>query len=186
MNKLIITSDGSHTLYSNTFREYYHSMYGAVTESKHVFIKNGLYFFKDKPVTIFEIGFGTGLNAFLTCLEANKHNRPVIYYAIEKYPLQTDDILALNYKNIVTSDKQESEIFTQLHAAEWGKLYAINANFSIYKIRSDISMYEPSFGYDLIYFDAFAPEKQPEMWSYEIFNRLFNRLKKEEFLSLIV
>jgi tRNA U34 5-methylaminomethyl-2-thiouridine-forming methyltransferase MnmC len=153
-------------------------VHGAITESKHVFIKNGLHFSKKHPVIVFEIGFGTGLNAFLTCLEAMKNKSPVIYYAIEKYPLETCDILLLNYAGIIASGKQDKDIFGQLHAAPWGKLITINSDFSIYKIKGDLLLYEPDFVFDLIYFDAFAPEKQPEMWTSEIFSRLFNRLNE--------
>lgn len=176
MNELRITSDGSHTLYSNSFREHFHSIYGAVTESQHVFINNGLHYLKKNPVTIFEIGFGTGLNAYLTCLYALKNKQSVVYYAIEKYPLKVNDILTLNYSSILATESYEDEIFMQLHAAEWGKPIEINSSFSLFKIRGDASLFVPDFFYDLIYFDAFAPEKQPEMWTYEIFRRLYNKL----------
>ncbi len=178
MNELRITSDGSHTLYSNTYGDCYHSMYGAVTESQHVFINNGLHFTVKNPVTIYETGFGTGLNAFLTCLDAMKKKRSVIYYAIDKYPLEPHELASLNYANMLAKDNPDKEIFMQLHSAVWGKQIKINSAFSIFKIHSDASSYEPDFFIDLIYFDAFAPEKQPEMWTFEMFNRLFNRLNK--------
>ncbi len=178
MNELRITSDGSHTLYSNTFREYFHSIFGAITESQHVFINNGLHYLKKNPVTIFEIGFGTGLNAYLTLLYALKNKQSVIYYAIEKYPLEAHDILSLNYTNILATESHEDEIFMQLHAAEWGKLIEIKSNFSIFKIKGDATLFLPDFYFDLIYYDAFAPEKQPEMWTYEIFRRLYGKLNQ--------
>jgi tRNA U34 5-methylaminomethyl-2-thiouridine-forming methyltransferase MnmC len=177
MNEVRVTGDGSTTLFSADFGEHYHSVYGAVTESRIVFIENGLHFLRKDPVTLFEIGFGTGLNAYLTCLDALQNKRTVNYYAIEKYPLGKNILSSLNYKEILAVDSAHKNIFDLLHKAEWEKHVSITSLFSLYKIRADLCTYYPDFSFDVIFFDAFAPDRQPEIWSTEIFRRLYDKLE---------
>jgi tRNA U34 5-methylaminomethyl-2-thiouridine-forming methyltransferase MnmC len=183
MNEIIYTGDGSTTLFNRSFSEHYHSTYGAITESKHVFIENGLHYLNKDPLTVFEIGFGTGLNAYLTCLWAMQKNRSVTYYAIEKYPLENTIISLLNYPLLLDSEDPDSKIFSSLHGVEWGKPVAITSVFSLFKMKDDLIVFDPGFYYDVIFFDAFAPDRQPEMWTPEIFRRLYKKLNSGGILT---
>lgn len=164
-----ITSDGSDTLYLADIDETYHSTYGAIQESEHIFINAGLKHCQKTDISILEVGFGTGLNAFLTCLTANENKNLKIHYtALEKFPVEPELAMHLNYQKM----KGESNIFSQLHSCEWRKAIKITENFSIEKIKTDFTEYTHRKTYDLIYFDAFSPEKQPEMWTKELFSRI--------------
>ncbi|MFO8234201.1 MAG: tRNA (5-methylaminomethyl-2-thiouridine)(34)-methyltransferase MnmD [Bacteroidales bacterium] len=178
--KIITTEDGSHTLYQPELKEYYHSVHGAIQESKHVFIDNGLHYTHIDPVNILEIGFGTGLNAILTCLDALQNQRLTDYTAIEKYPLDSEVIDQLNYTNFF--DSQGAELFNTIHRAKWGTPKMITSLFSITKYRADFTGVDISGTYDIVFFDAFAPEKQPDMWSMENFSRLFLALNDKGVL----
>jgi tRNA U34 5-methylaminomethyl-2-thiouridine-forming methyltransferase MnmC len=172
-SELRITRDGSHTLYLPEMDETYHSINGAVTESLHVFIKNGSHASEKNPMNILEIGFGTGLNAWLTAVEAEKSNLKIHYTSYELYPL-ADEIIALNYPK--EYGKEHAELFTQLHQSEWGKTVQLTSHFSLKKIKGDITKASIDSGFDLIYYDAFAPTKQPEMWTEDIFKKMFDSL----------
>lgn len=167
MNKIIKTSDGSHTIYVPELDEHYHSIHGAVQESEHVFIKSGFDRCKASPVNIFEIGFGTGLNALLTAIRSINGERQVNYTAIEKYPVHEDIIWSLNHNEF--TGKEGKKIFNMIHFSGWNQPTAINKNFNLNKIRGDFTDGTHTGEYDLIYFDAFGPDKQPEMWTNEIF-----------------
>lgn len=168
------TADGSHTLFIPEMDEHYHSVNGAVQESRHVFIEAGLHHQTKKNSTVFEIGFGTGLNAFLTLLDAEKNNRIVNYYSVELYPLEPELIQALNYGEVICSEKKH--LFNALHTAPWNEPASITERFTLYKIQGDNNRCELPGEIDLVYFDAFAPDKQPEMWNQEIFNRLYAQM----------
>ena len=183
MNEIKVTGDGSKTLFNSHFREHYHSTYGAITESKHVFINNGLHYLTKDPVTIFEIGFGTGLNAYLACLDAQQQKRTIAYYAIEKYPLENNIIAQLNYPALLASKESDKLIFNHLHNANWEKQIAVTAFFTLYKINRDLTSFNPDFYYDLVFFDAFAPDRQPEMWTPDVFRRLYNKLNPDGILT---
>ena len=176
--QLEITRDGSHTLFLPQMNEHYHSTFGAITESMHVFIRNGLYHMADRPeITIFEVGFGTGLNALLTAIAAIERGISVTYYAIEKYPLGKEITDTLNYPALLShGDQQPHDLFTAIHRAPWNQLSIIHDGYHLHKISGDLADFSPEFNYDLIYFDAFAPEKQPEMWTGVIMNRLISHL----------
>ena len=174
--ELVITKDGSHTLFLPELNEHYHSIFGAIQESKHVFIKEGLNYLNRKNITVFEIGFGTGLNAMLTILEAIQNNFGVDYYAIEKYPLDIKTIYQLNYPELLKLNKYKKDLFYRIHKTEWGIKTEFNNNFSLTKIKNDITEFSIPFLYDIVYFDAFAPEKQPEMWSIDIFKMIYSNL----------
>lgn len=180
---IVITKDGSHTLFVQELNEHYHSIFGAIQESKHVFIKEGLYYLNRKSIAIFEIGFGTGLNAMLTLLETVHNNFRIDYYSIEKYPLDLKTVFQLNYPEKLKLNKQEKNLFYALHNAEWDKKTEFNKNFRLTKIKNDITDFAIHFLYDLVYFDAFAPGKQPEMWSREVFQKIYNNLNRNGILT---
>ncbi len=168
--KLIITADGSHTLYVQGMDEHYHSHFGAMTESLHIFINAGLASLGPGPVTILEVGFGTGLNALLTAIHAEKNNIAVSYTSLEKYPLDPSVVRQLNYGTMAGEGGQE--LFNSIHGARWNVPSCITGWFTLEKKVSDLTTDQPSGSYDLIYFDAFGPEKQPEMWTDEVLHKI--------------
>jgi tRNA U34 5-methylaminomethyl-2-thiouridine-forming methyltransferase MnmC len=168
---LIKTKDGSHTLYRPDLNEYYHSIHGAIQESQHVYINSGLKCISRPVIRIFEMGFGTGLNVILSLIEAEKTNRFLIYDSIEKFPLNSGIINILNYKDLIPSEYREK--FLAIHHGKWDEILDFK-NMQLTKISGDFLKYEFTAFYDLIYFDAFGPEKQPELWSAEIFHKIFN------------
>jgi tRNA U34 5-methylaminomethyl-2-thiouridine-forming methyltransferase MnmC len=170
LNKIVLTSDGSHTIFVPGLNEHYHSINGAVQESEFIFIRNGFESFDANPVNIFEVGFGTGLNALLTAIKSSEGDRDVSYTTIEKYPLSEEIVNSLNYNHFI-QDKY-SDIFSLIHSAPWNTGVKICRNFTLTKIEGDLtSIHLPSM-YNLIYFDAFGPDKQPEMWTPEVFNTI--------------
>lgn len=184
MNReFVITRDGSHTIFVPELNEHYHSIFGAIQESKHVFIKEGLSYINRKSIAIFEIGLGTGLNAFLTLLEAIQNNYRIEYYAIEKYPLDIKTVYKLNYPGLLKLNKQEKELFYKINKTAWDTKTEFNTNFSLTKIKNDITEFSIPFLYDIVYFDAFAPEKQPEMWSRKVFQKIYNNLIQNGILT---
>jgi len=171
--KLEITEDGSHTLIVPELNEHYHSVHGAINESKHIFIEAGLKYAlpKKEKINILEIGFGTGLNALLTFIELLKLNIHCEYTSIEAFPLEEKIFTQMNYSKLL--DVQE-EIFLSLHKAEWNKKVNITDIFELNKIYNkvqEIKLAENNF--DVVYFDAFAPDIQPEVWSEEVFRNIF-------------
>jgi len=166
--QLIKTGDGSHTIYVPDLDEHYHSIHGAIQESTYIFIKNGFEVCKADPLNIFEVGFGTGLNALLTAIRSFPGNKEVNYTAVERYPLDKKIINSLNYNDY--TGENAGNIFHLIHSASWNIKVNICKNFNLEKIETDFTARPPSGRYDLIYFDAFGPDKQPEMWTREIFN----------------
>jgi len=182
--KIIVTGDGTHTLFVPELHEHYHSIFGALTESMHVFIEAGLrYHAAKKQITVFEIGFGTGLNALLSCIEALDAGTDLLYYTIENNPVDLEIIQKLNYSSVLKSNPCTPELFRLIHSSEWGKTINIHERFRLHKIRADIAQFIPDFSYDLIFFDAFAPEKQPELWTVEIFKKLYNAINEGGILT---
>lgn len=175
-NKVLITTeDGSHTLYMPDLNENYHSTFGAIQESNHVFIDKGFngIIKSKKSIQIFEMGFGTGLNALLTLIEAEKQNVFVQYFAIEAYPLEDNILKQLNYGNIIEEGKYE-ELFNKINNASWEKSDKLSPHFEIKKLNTSILEFVTANKFDLVYFDAFAPEVQPELWTEDIFRKLFS------------
>ncbi len=171
------TADGSFTLYSSAMEESYHSMNGAVQESKHVFIEAGLHQFSQKQLSIFEVGFGTGLNALLSWGEAQRRKLQIEYDAIEAYPVAAEVLHVLNYKKL--EPELPPSAFLQIHLGEWNTpLNLEKGTFVLKKILGDFATYKFTKKYDLIYFDAFAPEKQPEMWDESLFRRLYSAMNQ--------
>ena len=167
LNRLIITSDGSHTIYVPELNEHYHSIYGAVQESNFIFINNGFNMCNAEPVRIMEVGFGTGLNALLTAFISMAGEREVYFSTIEKYPLHETILSSLNH--YLFAGDAGKELSDQIHSAPWNKWVKICKNFNLRKIKGDIADAPFDGKYDLIYFDAFGPDKQPEMWTTEVF-----------------
>ena len=167
--QLIKTGDGSHTIYVPELNEHYHSIHGAIQESTHIFIKNGFDVCTADPLNIFEVGFGTGLNALLTALRSITGNKKVNYTSVEKYPLDKKIITSLNYNDY--TGENAGNILHLIHSAPWNIKVNICKNFNLMKIETDFTVHPLSGRYDLIYFDAFGPDKQPEMWTMEIFDR---------------
>jgi tRNA U34 5-methylaminomethyl-2-thiouridine-forming methyltransferase MnmC len=170
MAEIIVTEDGSHTLFVPELNEHYHSVHGAIQESDFIFIKSGLDYCRKNRVRIFEVGFGTGLNAFLTFINAATQNREIEFTSIENNPLPGYLIDSLNYKDLVS--REHRRIFEQLHSCRWNVTKRINKNFALLKIEGDFTGYEVQGNFDLIYFDAFGPDKQPEMWSDSVFKKI--------------
>lgn len=168
--ELRITGDGSHTLYLAGMDEHYHSRYGAIRESMHVFIDAGLNSLSLENISLLEVGFGTGLNALLTATHADTKEIHVSYTTLEKYPLDYSLISRLNYG--ILSDPGESDLFHAIHQASWEKESAITDWFTLKKCRTDVICDKITGLYDLIYFDAFGPEKQPEMWSGSVIEKI--------------
>ncbi len=172
-SKLIITEDGSHTVVHSGLSETYHSEKGAINESQHVFIQNGLSLIEKEVINILEIGFGTGLNALLTYQFAIEHKKKINYLALEKYPLKEEIVRQLNYSEKLNLDK---DIFLNLHSSEWNKWQNLNPNFELNKQHIDLLEYDftKQKNIDLVYFDAFSPSKQPELWTEAIFERIYH------------
>ncbi|MDR2087146.1 MAG: tRNA (5-methylaminomethyl-2-thiouridine)(34)-methyltransferase MnmD [Dysgonamonadaceae bacterium] len=165
-----ITADGSHTLFFPEINEHYHSVNGAKQESLHVYIEAGFNRCPKETVRVLEMGFGTGLNALLTALESQKRNIRTTYITLEKYPVSPAIIRQLNYGEI------DENLFRRIHAAEWETVLPLTPFFTLQKIRCDFNTYPYSDRYDVVYYDAFAPGKQPEVWSQELFDKLFRAL----------
>jgi tRNA U34 5-methylaminomethyl-2-thiouridine-forming methyltransferase MnmC len=177
--ELKVTGDGSHTLYIPSLNEHYHSVFGAIQESKHIFIYAGLKALpSDLPVIeILEIGFGTGLNALLTFLEARDSDLTVRYSSVEKWPLTLGMSSLLNFPDQIDTPASK-DVFGQLHAATWDEWVEISDYFSLRKILADLIDYQPGKdAFNLIYFDAFGPDVQAEMWTEDVFAKMFSALK---------
>lgn len=179
--EITITQDGSTTIHLPEWNESYHSRHGAIQEAYHVFIKNGLSLFKGKPVAILEIGFGTGLNALITFTEAQKCNQHIDYVGVEAYPVLPEEASQMNYAQQLNTPEGVA-VFRKMHASRWEEKVAIESNFTLTKRQQFFHGIVDENAYDLIYFDAFGYPVQPDLWSPEIFKKMFNALKKEGVL----
>lgn len=171
---LIVTEDGSHTLFVPELNEHYHSIHGAVGESTHIFIEQGFNSLEHNETTInvLEVGFGTGLNTLLTVLEARERHLKVNYVAVEPFPLSDDELKPLNYPGLVGSCN-ERVLFWELHHTSWGVPHFLNEDFILLKIQEKIQDLQlQPLKFDIVYFDAFSPEVQPELWTTEVFTML--------------
>lgn len=178
------TADGSPTLYLPELDEHYHSTHGAVQEAKHVFIENGLNSFSYKnELAILEVGFGCGLNALLTCLEVQLNDsKNITYVGIESNPLSDEEQKLMNFSEQIT-DKNYHSLFGEIQSAKWNELTQISANFQLLKIESKIEEFDFSaHTFDLIYYDAFGPRAQIEMWLRPIFEPLYDALNTNGML----
>jgi tRNA U34 5-methylaminomethyl-2-thiouridine-forming methyltransferase MnmC len=171
--RLILTADGSHSIYNTVLDEHYHSTHGAIQESRHVFIEAGLrpLAFAGQTIRILEIGFGTGLNCLLSLSEAKKQGLKMEYTSLEPFPLSHGMVAALNYTSLLEASQTESA-FTKMHSLEEGRV-ELSAAFTLIRSRNTLHDFEPDGKYGLIYFDAFAPAIQPELWTEEMFRKLY-------------
>ena len=177
---LRLTDDGSHTLHVDQLDEPYHSSHGALQESMHVFIKQGLHTISKPKLRILEIGFGTGLNALLTMQFAMQANLKVHYHAVEKYPLNRAEYAQLNFEELI--DGVPSGFLNLMHDAEWERSAQLSDRFTIFKEKADFRSMNPPGYFDLIYFDAFSPDKQPELWSNEVFSVIQRSTRRDAVL----
>ncbi len=173
------TNDGSTTLYNGEIDECYHSMFGARNESMHIFIESGLKQCDKSPISVLEIGFGTGLNTFLTALEAEKNGTAIHYTTLELYPLTADIYTQLPYAETA----KETSLFTQLHTCAWEQNMAITPQFSITKLKADLCTIRFDKAFDCVFFDAFSPEKQPELWDSSIFEKIYHAMNSGGVLT---
>lgn len=175
--KIIKTSDGSSSVYIPIWDENYHSKHGAIQEAYHVFIKMGLDQYKDgSEVRILEMGLGTGLNCFITYLEAKKRALTVNYLGLEGYPLDTEMIFELNHLKQLKAES-EANVYNNIQTAQWNKLHEIDKNFSLTKKKLMFEDFQEQEIADLIYFDAFGARVQPELWTEQIFGKMYDALK---------
>ena len=179
--EIITTSDGSKTIHLPDWDESYHSKHGAVQEAYHVFIKNGLNLFKNTTVNILEIGFGTGLNAIITYIEAEKLDLKINYTGVEAYPITLEEALEMNYVEALNFEDSDG-VFDKMHEIPFGTVVALSDNFNIEKRDIFFDQIEDIDSFDLIYFDAFGFRVQPELWSTEIFLKMYKALKNNGVL----
>ncbi len=180
--KIITTSDGSKTIYLPEWNEHYHSKHGAIQEAYHVFLMNGLYYMctsKAKSLTdisILEIGFGTGLNAIITLIEAEKRQLSIDYHGVEAYPVSMAEIEELDYIEQLSKVEYE-DIFKKIHSISWEKKQQITTEFILTKRKQFFSEIKDEDAFHLIYFDAFGARVQPELWTEAIFQKMYTALK---------
>lgn len=173
--EIIITDDGSTTIRIPDWDENYHSTHGAIQEAKHVFIKNGLDLFQNQDsISILEIGFGTGLNAFITFLETVNKEK-VNYVGVEAYPISSEEIAQMNYVAELQATQYQA-VFDKMHSCDWESQQNITENFILTKRKQFFQDIEDKEQYDLIYFDAFGFPLQPELWSEAIFKKMYDAL----------
>jgi tRNA U34 5-methylaminomethyl-2-thiouridine-forming methyltransferase MnmC len=174
------TNDGSYTIYMPDLDENYHSIHGAMQESNHVFLKEGLNLLDLNSIDVFEVGFGTGLNAYLTYHESEKRNLKVNYVSIEAFPLVSN--LVEQYV-LQINDQEFKDSILKLHSIDWEREVQLSACFSLKKINTKLeSMNLLADSFDIIYYDAFGPRVQPEMWTFDLFCKMFQMLRNGGFL----
>jgi tRNA U34 5-methylaminomethyl-2-thiouridine-forming methyltransferase MnmC len=180
---LIETDDGSHSIHSEKFGVTYHSTHGAIAESQHIFINAGLRFKAaiQKELSILETGFGTGLNAFMTLLEAEKRNLKVNYMGLEIFPLEQPQFELLNYPEKLNAHDKVDD-FQKMHTCAWETPIYYSENFLFEKRKTPFEFASFDGNFDIVYFDAFAPQEQPELWNENVLARMYKALKPEGVL----
>lgn len=182
MREIVETRDGSHTVAIPEKGVMYHSVHGAIQESKHVYINAGLHYaidhWEQSQLAVFEMGFGTGLNAFLTAIDAAEKKRNIHYTAIETTPLFLQEAAMLNYTALL----HHNYLFQQLHQCPWNEDVELHEFFTIRKVERELTAFMPSRPFHVIYYDAFAPSAQPELWTKEVFEKLYHMLCPEGVL----
>ena len=177
--KIIITADGSSSIYLPELDENYHSKHGAIQEAYHVFIHHGLDLFdNESEINILEIGFGTGLNCLITFLEAKKRNLKISYHGVEAYPLKAEEISQLNYGQQLNFES-ENNIFEKIHTVSWNEKQIIDSDFLLIKRKQYFEDVDDQNKFNLIYFDAFGAQVQPELWTEIILKKMYDSLKNE-------
>jgi tRNA U34 5-methylaminomethyl-2-thiouridine-forming methyltransferase MnmC len=178
---IIQTRDGSTTIHIEEWDECYHSRFGAIQEAQHVFIKKGLSLFEKETVSILEVGFGTGLNAFITFLEYSRFNQKIDYVAVEAYPVTIEEANMMNYVTELNAENERAT-FEKLHQCNWGEEVVLTEDFVFTKRKQFFAEIDDVEKFDLIYFDAFGYDVQPELWTAEIFKIMYKALKNKGVL----
>lgn len=175
---LFETQDGSHSIFSEKYGVSYHSKYGAIQETQHVFINAGLRLkaVEQSNISILEIGFGTGLNAFMTYLESEKRGLTIDYTGVEAYPITPEIASDLNYATQVQQPESQA-ILNKIHEVEWESSHFLNEHFKLTKVKKMFQELNYHNQFDIIYFDAFAPTSQPELWEIPLLTSMYNALK---------
>lgn len=187
--KIIITADGSSTIHIPEWNEQYHSKHGAIQEAYHVYLKHGLHHFCGSEygevtrsnIAVLEVGFGTGLNAFITLIEAEKLKLNVNYCGVEAFPISIEELKALNYTEALTVENGGAS-FKKLHNTSWEEQHKLTAHFNLLKQKKTFSEINDVDAYNIIYFDAFGARVQPELWTESIFELMYKALKPEGVL----
>ncbi|MGB2226282.1 MAG: tRNA (5-methylaminomethyl-2-thiouridine)(34)-methyltransferase MnmD [Polaribacter sp.] len=180
--EIIITSDGSTTIHLPDWNEQYHSKHGAIQEAYHVFIKSGLEQVETDDISILEIGFGTGLNAFITFLESQNRNLKIDYVGVEAYPVSTEEVQNLNYISELKATSF-ADVFQKMHDTLWEEKHQISSGFQLTKRKQFFEDVEDQNAFDVIYFDAFGARNQPELWTEPIFQKMYEALKEGGILT---
>lgn len=185
--EIIVTADGSHSVAVPELGVTYHSTHGAIQESQHIFIEAGLQYVNKKrnnsaDLSIFEMGLGTGLNALVTLCAANQQQQKIYYESIEPWPLEASTYNLLNYCEQLKRPGLET-VFSQIHACPWNSVIKISPFFSFKKINTSLAEYTFNQGFDIIYFDAFAPDIQPELWTADVFKKLYQGMHVNAVLT---
>ncbi len=177
--QVVTTADGSKTIFIEDWNEHYHSKHGALQEAQYVFIKQGLLHlvkqYRLSSISVLEIGFGTGLNAFLTLLASCSKKVSINYIGVEAYPVKSEELKQLNYTDIYNNSDQN--LFSTMHNAVWEQTHKITDYFNLHKRQQFFQDINDSDAYDLIYFDAFGARVQPELWSKNIFSKMYEALR---------
>lgn len=186
--EIITTQDGSKTIQITEWNEQYHSKHGAIQEANYVYLSKGLQYYVEETkqesiqnVSILEIGFGTGLNAFLTLLQAKALNINVTYVGVEAYPIAPEELEALNYIEALQA-QAHTETFKTLHSCVWGTEHQISKQFKLKKEQKLFSEITHVNSFDIIYYDAFGPRVQPDLWTEQIFEIMYKALKPKGVL----
>jgi tRNA U34 5-methylaminomethyl-2-thiouridine-forming methyltransferase MnmC len=182
-NRIFETQDGSHSVMSEEYGVSYHSRYGAVQESRHVFVGAGLHYksLRQKNIAVLEFGFGTGLNAWLSLLEAAKHDLKIYYEALEAFPITEAEAQTLNYPTLLQAEDQAAT-FLKMHACPWGESVELAPGFTFKKMRQRFEEADYHEQFDVVYFDAFAPNAQPELWERAVLEVAYRALRKDGVL----
>ena len=181
--EILITSDGSTTIHLPEWDEQYHSKHGAIQEAYHVFLRAGFdeIIKKNKKISILEIGFGTGLNAFITFLEATEKRIKIDYVGIEAYPIAATEVVKLNYVKELKASKEQL-VFDEMHALSWEEKHFVSEGFQLTKRKQFFEDIADKNIFELIYFDAFGAKNQPELWTEDIFFRMYEAMKENGIL----
>lgn len=186
--EIFITSDGSTSIHLPDWNEQYHSKHGAIQEANHVFIKSGLHafinsdnHFSNLPIQILEIGFGTGLNSFITFLEAIKLNLKINYVGVEAYPVTAEEVQKMNYVSALNANEFET-FFDELHTVSWEENHQISDYFQLTKRKQFFQDITDKNSFDVVYFDAFGATNQPELWTEAIFSKMYTAMKSNGIL----
>lgn len=175
-----LTKDGSSTLFIPSMDETYHSTHGAIQEAKHVFIENGIKRILKEEIRVLEVGLGTGLNAILTYAFGKRNRKRIHYVGLETRPLESSIIAKLNYSE--QSEEVEQKVLNEVHESAWNTWVELSDNFRLKKIETKVQTYSKAEEFDIIYYDAFGPRAQSEMWLIAIFKLLYDQLAENGVL----